>query len=334
MWMQRNLFLILFITLSLIAIAEYAHPQITFSVNTTPSAFNIPRSAATAQNIVYTFSTQPAGDISLKSSQGIFLAGSTVIGIVNIPLAVSIKSGAGSVSELLNIPVSVSKKAENLGTMKITYERTFTDGAVSGTAQAGITVTTAAAAAFKIQRLQLYFENRRAEITVKKNLPSLIAYADIKFAGSGLLEGFWEVDGRMLSQVRKHLVYLAYGSSVTLETPAIPPLPTFESGTHRVRFVITNPMEDITLPESIYFVTEEKFRDDALPVRLIAPGDNAEITFSPTTFQWEKKKEGVIYLVEFFQEGGDRPIFSALCIDAVCKLPEPALKDIFSRGTA
>ncbi|NIS75228.1 MAG: hypothetical protein GTO08_08100, partial [Deltaproteobacteria bacterium] len=76
--MRRNLFSILLFTLSLIAVAEYAHPQITFSVNTTPSAFNIPKSAAAAQNIVYTFSTQPAGDISLKSSQGIFLAGSTV----------------------------------------------------------------------------------------------------------------------------------------------------------------------------------------------------------------------------------------------------------------
>src|SRR5574337_40620 len=95
-----------------------------------------------------------------------------------------------------------------------------------------------ASAGFTVTRVRLYFENKRPEITVKRNEPSPPAYAEVEFTGSGLLEGFWEADGRLLSNVSQHVLS---GKNAVFETPDTPGLPTFDPGTHRVRFVITRP---------------------------------------------------------------------------------------------
>lgn len=112
-------------------------------------------------------------------------------------------------------------------------------------ASAGLTVT----------KLRLYFENKRPETTVKRNEPSPPAYAEVEFSGSGLLEGFWEVDGRLLAKVSLHAVS---GKSIVIKTPETPGLPTFDPGTHRVRFVITTPGGAQSV-ETVYFVTAEEF---------------------------------------------------------------------------
>lgn len=78
-----------------------------------------------------------------------------------------------------------------------------------------------------IKRIELYFENRRADTTVMKDYPNLKAFADITFIGSGLFQGYWQVDSRILSYVNQHLTF---GGSVTIQTPKIPPLPTKEMG--------------------------------------------------------------------------------------------------------
>ncbi len=184
-----------------------------------------------------------------------------------------------------------------------------------------------AAEEIKITRLQLYFENKRAEITIKKNQLSPRAYADIRFTGSGLLQGFWEVDGRILKNVNRHII--TSDRNITVETPDAPPLPTFETGTHRVRFVITDPSERIPLPEAIYFVTAEKFKE-IFPVNLIYPNNKSKVDYSPLTFRWEGKDRPIIYIIEFFEKDGEKPIFSAYTRKAEYKLPLPVLKSIFT----
>ena len=52
----------------------------------------------------------------------------------------------------------------------------------------------AMAAGLKIERMSIYFENDRPEITVKRNYP-LRAYVEIEYSGNGLLIGQWEVEG-------------------------------------------------------------------------------------------------------------------------------------------
>jgi hypothetical protein len=229
----------------------------------------------------------------------------------------------------LKIPVSITKRAKRLGATKITYVRTFSDGTDSVQVQADITITTEAGATFSVERLQLYFENRRAEITVKKNTPKLNAYADIRYTGTGLLEGFWEVDGRLLSHVKRHLVF---GKTVTFKAPDVPPIPTFDTGTHRLRFVLIRPDGAIPLPEAIYFVTADTFKQIAPPLSLVSPRPSASVDYAPTTFQWEGKDGVVLCLIEFLEEGEETPIFSAYRKSTEYTLPPHVLTNVFSPG--
>jgi len=300
---------------------------ISITLRVSPSSFRIPRGLASTQNVSYIFSATTTQQIKLYSEKGVFIANDRIIGDNNKPLIVNISKGVGNVSEVIFIPVAVVKRAEKFGTSRIIYKRNFTDNKnISLIAQVEIIVTTEAGAEFRITRLQLYFENKRPEITVKRNQPKLKAYADIRFTGSGLLQGYWEVDGRILSTINRHLVY---GRTVTIETPRVPSLPTFETGTHILRFVITNPSQDVILPVAIYFVTTDEFKR-MLSIRLLYPNDRAEIEYSPLTFKWEGLSGITTYLIEFITQGEKKPLFSAYIRKPEYRVPSFFLKNIFA----
>lgn len=113
------------------------------------------------------------------------------------------------------------------------------------------------AADLKINRINIYFSNDRPEITVKRNYP-LKVYAEIGYTGVGILEGHWEADEEFLTNVIKTI---SSGDRLIIESPAIPRIPTFVSGTHRVRFVITNPSLVIKFPFATYFVTTDEWEN-------------------------------------------------------------------------
>jgi len=300
------------------------------ALTTNPSSITIPRGQQSINRITYRF-TQPGGCFNAFSSGGQFISGQTVLGSVNTTLSVPLAGGAGRATETVVIPISVLKRAEQLKINRFYYRRIFSYSCVQfqpprDISSVQINVTTEAAAEFNITRLHLYFENKRPEITVKRNQPSLKAYADIRFVGSGLLRGYWEVDGRILSYVNQHLVY---GRSVTIESLDVPPLPTFVTGTHVVKFVVINPSPNFSLPAALYFVTAEDFRE-ILPIQLIYPQNKSEIDFSPVTFRWERKDRMVTYLTEVFEEGIERPIFSAYSKKSDYTLPPSIFENQFS----
>ena len=278
----------------------------------------------------YTFFATSSQSLQLTSQKGLFIANDRVIGENNTPLNVLLQEGSGSVSETIRIPVAVLKRTEALGTTHLQYQRSFTGESVSVVATVEINVTTGALAEFRIDRVQLYFENGRAEITVRRNQPNLRAYADIRFTGSGILRGYWEVDGRLLSNVNKHLVY---GRTVTIPSPEVPSLPTFVSGTHIVRFVITEPSQEIPLPVAVYFVTAEEYRK-ALSIRLLSPENNREVEYSSLTFSWEGVSGLTAYLVEFMEREGEKVLFSAYTKKTEYTLPDRFLKRIFRPGSS
>jgi len=324
-WMKRYTFLALNLIVLLFIVIGTAHSQVTISNKVTPSTFAIPLGTATTQNISYTFTTTPAADITVQSNQGTFFAGTTIIGIVNVPITDSIRSGKGRTSELLRIPVSVTKKAKILGATRLTYVRTFSDGTDSVQVKADITITTEAGANFRVERLHLYFDNMRGEITIKKNSPKLIAYADIRFTGSGLLEGFWEVDGRLLSHVKKHLFF---GRTVTIKAPEVPPLPTFDPGSHRLRFVPTRPDKPIPLPVAIYFVKDDTFKPIA-PARMVSPRPLPPIGYIPTRIQLGGKEDSNLCPNEFLEELDESPLFSACRKSTGYSTPPHFLTNVF-----
>jgi len=304
-------------------------------VTASPSSVTIARSISSARAITYNVRSTD-GCRRVISTLGEFVRGTNILGTVNTPISGTLTgvgmNTAGTVTETVVVPIGVIKRAEQLGARTFQYIRYFNLANCQvivppETATIQVAVTTEAGAEFSINRLQLYFENRRAEITVKRNQPGVKAFVDIRYTGSGLLQGHWDVDGRILSYVNQHLVY---GRQVTLESPNIPALPTIDTGTHIVRFIITNPTSTVTPPEAIYFVTAEEYAKK--PINLISPKDKSELNYTPVTFKWEGKDQPITYLIEFLEEEGQKPIFSAYTKRAFYTLPPPVLKSVFSPG--
>lgn len=195
-----------------------------------------------------------------------------------------------------------------------------------------INIASPATSELTITRLQLSFDNGRPETTVNRNQPGLRANADLRFNGSGLLQGYWEVDGRVLSQVNQHMTY---GKSIRLTTPAVPFLPTFVEGSHRVRLVITSPENDIPFPEAIYYVTAEESTAGLAPIRVVEPRNHAALPFGPQSFNWQgTTTSATMYLVEFFEKEGEDPVAAAYTKGTGYDLPESILNDNFSSGKA
>ncbi len=298
------------------------------------SKTNIPRGQSSVVTLNYQVTNPNYTPCSMTSNFGTFEIGNVALGTNSTPLTINIPSNVNFMQaiESLNIPFRVIEKAIKMGFNKFQYVRTFSSQTCFGAYVPSTTVTfyitTEAAADFDIKRIELYFENRRAEITVPKNYKGLKAFADIKFTGSGLLKGYWEVDGRIISYVNQHITY---GREVTLQTPAIPPLPTFETGTHIVRFVITSPSVDIPIPSALYFVTAQEVKE-IVRIKLLHPEDKSKLDFSPQKFTWEKLDGTMLYLIQFFDNKDSKPIFSAYTREGVYHLPESIFKKIFQPG--
>ena len=190
-------------------------------------------------------------------------------------------------------------------------------------------IATPATSTLHITRMQLSFENGRPEITVPRNQQGLKARVEIRFDGSGLLQGYWEVDGRTLAYVNQNLVF---GSSLSLTTPALPLLPTFEEGAHRVKFIITNPQQEIDFPVAIYYVTAEESPASLVPLRLLGPQDNALVTKENAEFSWNEIPDVEMYLINYFGENAEKPVFSAYTRDLRYRIPEQIRKEIFTEG--
>jgi len=181
-----------------------------------------------------------------------------------------------------------------------------------------------------VRRIELYFDNNRPEITIDKSYQRLKAYAKITFQYAGLLEGYWEVDGRIISRVSEHLTT---GNTVILETPEVPPLPTFDPGTHVVKFIVTNPADKtFPLPSMLYFVTAQGSTNPQTALKLLSPVDKAFLKYGPPIFSWEKLGAKATYTVQFYRDPASTPFFSALTTDTSYTLPYAVLRDVFKPG--
>lgn len=184
----------------------------------------------------------------------------------------------------------------------------------------------AAGPAFSINRIALYFENRRPDITVQRNQPIKV-FVDIKYSGSGLLQGYWEVDGRILSYINQHVIS---GNTLTIQTPQIPLMPTFDPGTHVVKFVITSPAKTVPLPSIVYFVAPSDYAGKSIVIRTTSPKDKSVIEYAPVTFEWEGFQTDASYSIQFYDSPKEeKPVFSMCVLGSSYTLSEDALKMIF-----
>lgn len=325
--MPKNAIYIFLFVFSALFVCSNVHA----AVSVTPSSFSVARGQTGTITLTYQLSGlldaagAPLTGV-VTSTNGIFLLAGSIAGTNPVPMVVNVIGGRGTASETVVIPSDVIGRVLNNGMASFTYERTFSSG---DAARARINITTDAAAAFGIKRIELYFDNRRAETTVPRYFPNLKAFAEIRYTGSGVLEGFWEVDGRVISRVHQ---MLTFGSSVTLRSPEIPAMPTFDPGSHIVRFVITSQGNTLPVPALVYYVTPEEFRPIPVDVGLKAPLDGASLSRSAARFEWETFKGATLYLVQYFESPEERPVFSAYTREPSYLLPELASKDLFSAG--
>jgi len=266
---------------------------------------------------------------------------STTTGIVlgTVPRSISVNltgtnPHTGNANEYIRVPYSVMKKAEQIGVSNFLYSRNFNfTGATcvppNGTSvNISIKMTGPSSVALHVSRIQLYFNNRRADITANKN-QKLPLNVDLKLYGKGFLKGYWEVDGRILSRVYKQI---NHGNNITLRVPKVPGLPTYETGTHRVRFVITSPEPSISLPQAIYFVKEQPSIVSAT-IKLLKPKNGDVLDGDAWEFAWSPILKTDTYLIEFYKKGEKKPVFSALSKSPAYTIPNYVTKKIFNAKT-
>lgn len=304
------------------------------AVNVAPSSFSIAQGQASTITLQYQFtdihaSTGPLYTGVLTSTNGIFMR-DVVLGTNPVPMSVNITNGRGIASEILVIPVGVIERALRSGTTNFIYQRAFVGASPTGDiAAVQISITSDSAASFNVKRVELYFDNKRAEVTVQKYFPNLKAYADIRYTGSGLLEGYWEVDGRIISRVHK---MLTFGAMTTLKTPDLPALPTFDPGSHIIRFVITNQGVGLPTPALIYFVTTEEFRSRMMELSIKAPQEGSAIERKSAMFKWGSFNGASLFLIQYYENTEANPVFSAYTKKNSYVLPEQVFSHIFSSG--
>jgi len=112
--------------------------------------------------------------------------------------------------------------------------------------------------AFQIYFIQLRFEDGKSYKVVPKD-EKLIAYADIKYEGTGILQAQWLVDGipfKPLSEV------LPFAKEAVINSGDIPGLPTQFPGLHEVTLRIIQPETEYSIPVLRYFVSLERMEKE------------------------------------------------------------------------
>jgi hypothetical protein len=321
-------------------------PPVTVSIS--PSQLDVRRRGPTTQSFTYSFSTPAEIPITITSSDGKFMQGSSTLATNSRQLSVTLngsstarlgrvrrrsvrkRAASASASESVTITRATIQKALRQGSASLTYERDFKFSGVSvATARADLTSRSPALAGLEITWLRLRFKNGRAETTVPRYEPNLQVFADLNFVGSGVLQGYWEVDGRRLADVTKTLRYSR--RTLTLASPKLPGLPTFESGTHRVRLVITSPSQSFEAPVALYFV-ETKEDEKGLLIQLTKPLDGAYVPLAPLGFSWQGKPEMKSFVIEFYRADEDQMFFSAQVLKPQYSIPGVLFAPRFASG--
>jgi PKD repeat protein len=106
-------------------------------------------------------------------------------------------------------------------------------------------------APFSISFINLRFGDGKSYSVFDKGFAPVIAYADIKFEGTGNLTAQWLVDRQPFKTVT---LPLTYAGEMTLDSGDIPGLPTLVPGIHEVALIIIQPQTEFAIPVLRYYV--------------------------------------------------------------------------------
>jgi hypothetical protein len=142
-------------------------------------------------------------------------------------------------------------------------------------------------APFSISYLALRWEDGTVRRTVQQGEPGLVAYADLKYEGTGLLQAQWLVDDVPLRSFSRQLTFAHRATltsgQVTTAGPALS-LPTNIPGAHSVTLKVLQPGLTFQVPVIRYFVSlgpdpEGPVLQAVLPRRVRA-GEEVELQLS------------------------------------------------------
>jgi hypothetical protein len=107
-------------------------------------------------------------------------------------------------------------------------------------------------APFQISFIQLRFDDGKAYKVVPQDFRPLVAYADIKYEGTGLFQANWLVDGQPFGTATKAMPFADFA---VIDSGKIPGLPTQMLGMHEVSLRIFQPQANFVIPVIRYFVS-------------------------------------------------------------------------------
>jgi len=183
-------------------------------------------------------------------------------------------------------------------------------------------------AGLTIERIHLGFEDRQARRNVARREEGLRVFADIDYAGSGLFEACWMVDGKFFADIAQHLSGIG---TVRLASPETPGLPTIAEGLHIVTLVVGSHAGDVQPTRVGYFVTTD-IKSVGLPIILTSPADESAVDLFKQPFTWENHSTVNTYLIEFIDEDPNRPVMSAFTEDRQYTVPAPVARHRFLPG--
>ncbi len=140
---------------------------------------------------------------------------------------------------------------------------------------------------------EIALDNGKYYKVVPKNSKAIRAQLRMKMCGTGIVSGFWIVDGQPFHFFNE----TAYQGQVkTIFTPEVPGLPVFDPGMHTITVQLTRPEnEQVLFPTLRYFVLPYENVIDVL-----APKDGAIIKEDEATvFSWERILGGSYYHIAF-----------------------------------
>lgn len=326
---------LLFALLSVLLPASLAFAAVS-GVTVSPKQGTLDVAQGGSLTLKWVVSTSPAHAGGAFSAQGLLTDPVTgaILHTVATPFNRTEGSGPLHFDEVLALTPAQLQEWEAKGISAVSYQRAFGSSAsdtgnktAAASANLIITLTGAAdpttprtpAAGLFIHKLNLRFANARNK---KRFSPgsSLRAKLDLRYSGTGLLQGTWQIASEVgtgakpvfttLAQVRRQL------KLAQREFLVSPELPTQEPGNYRLRFcvqpliVVSDQLHiDGQCPEP-ELMAEIDYRIDGKD----APRTTVEIelltalsmTLTPQTpLKWNKLKGAVAYQVQIFKSGND-----------------------------
>lgn len=143
-----------------------------------------------------------------------------------------------------------------------------------------------------LQVAEVVLDNGKHYKVVPKSSKNIRAILRMKMRGTGVISGYWEVDGRPFEYFNETV---SQGFLKEIKTRDIPGLPTLEPGVHQVTVRLTRPAMDIRFPVLKYFVLPyEGIINPVTPVDGFVAKDSEIPQFS-----WEPGKGASRYQVAF-----------------------------------